>query len=339
MENAKPKNNITIKDIAQELGIAASTVSRALNDHPKISKKRKDDVLNKALEMGYSLGVSNLLMNEKSSIIALIIPSVKDGFYGQVYRGFNEYCLLKGYSLLVLTSFSDALEERKCFEHLLQINPLACIYISATEDNEIPALQVFLQKKLPLVIIHESALQSNVSTFIMDREKAISDALGHLSSSSIKKPLLLIDDAANPLGSPLELVFRREVEMQDMELIDTSVRRINSDKECRFLLDEIYNKEIEFDAILTSSYILALRIQNFLLTRKTEFDAKILLLSLDAHETSSISRPKISYIDFQSSKVAEQIMKLIQSQIVNGFVNETKIFSPKLVIQSSSIRW
>ncbi|NPD48352.1 hypothetical protein, partial [Lentimicrobium sp. S6] len=108
---------------------------------------------------------------------------------------------------------------------------------------------------------------------------------------------------------------------------------------CRFLLDEIYNKEIEFDAILTSSYILALRIQNFLLTRKTEFDAKILLLSLDAHETSSISRPKISYIDFQSSKVAEQIMKLIQSQIVNGFVNETKIFSPKLVIQSSSIRW
>lgn len=339
MEQAKPKNKITIQEIAQELGIAASTVSRALNDHPKISKKRKDTVLNKALEMGYSLGVSNLLMNEKSSIITLVIPSVKDGFYGQVYQGFNTYCRLQGYSLLVLTTNSDTREEQKCFEHLLQINPLACVFVSSSEGNEIPTLQVFLQKKLPLVIIHESTLQSNVSTFIMDREKAVSDALGHLSSSSIKKPLLLIDDGANPIGSPLEQVFRKEAELLEMELIDTSVRRVNSDKKCRFLLDEIYNKEIEFDAIISSSYILALKVQNFLMTRKAEFDTKILLLSLDAHETSSISRPKISYIDFQASIVSEQIMKLIQLQIENGFVNETRIFSPKLVIQSSSIRW
>ena len=339
MEKLKPKNNITIQDIALELGIAASTVSRALNDHPKISKKRKDAVLDKALEMGYSLGVSNLLVNEKSSIIALVIPSIKDGFYGQIFHNFNEYCRQQGYSLLLLTTNSDALEEQKCLEHLLQINPIACIYVSTSEDNEVPALRVFLQKKLPIVIIHESFVQSDFSTFIMDREKAVSDALGHLSSSSIKKPLLLIEDGSNPIGSPLEQVFRKEAELQEMEILDASVRGINSDKECRFLLDEIYNNEIEFDAIITSSYILALKIQNFLMTRKSEFDTKILLLSLDAHETSSISRPKISYIDFQASTVSEQIMKLIQLQITDGFVNETRIFSPKLVIQSSSIRW
>ncbi len=339
MEKPKPKNNTTIQDIAKELGIATSTVSRALNNHPKISKKRKDLVLQKALEMGYSLGVSSLLVNEKSNIIALIVPTVKDGFYGQLYQGFSDYCRIHNYTLMVLSTHSIESEEQKCFEHLLQINPLAFIFISSSENNDIPVLKFLQQQKLPSVIINENIVQQGVSTFIMDREKAVSDALEHLRSSSIHKPLLLIDETSNPIGTPLEMVFKKEAEIREMDIDDESVRAVNTDKECRFLLDEIYNQEIETDAIITSSYVLALKVQNFLLTRKNEFESKILILSLDAHETSSISRPKISYIDFQAPQVAEQIMKLLQQQIHSGFENETRVFSPNLIIQSSSIRW
>lgn len=339
MESEKPKNNVTIQDIARELGIAASTVSRALNNHPKISKNRKDMVLQKALELGYSLGVSSLLVNEKSSLIAIIIPTLKDGFYGQLYQGLSDYCRSKAYSLVAFTSHADKQEEQKCFEHILQIKPMAFVFVSSSEDNDIPALQLLQQQKLPSVILHESKVQSMVSTFIMDREKAISDALDHLSSSSVTKPMLLIDNSSNPIGNPLESVFRKEAELRGMDVNDESIRTLNSDRDTRFLLDEIYNHEIETDAIMTSSYVLALKVQNFLITRKAEFDTKILLLSLDAHETSAISRPKISYIDFQAPKVSVKIMGLLQEQIEHGFENETKIFSPKLVIQSSSIRW
>lgn len=338
METQSKKNNITIQDIAEKLNISASTVSRALNDHPKISKKRKDAVLNMALELGYKLGMPNLLVNERSLIIGLILPQIKDGFYGQIYDRVNEFCDHNGYLLVVFTSHFDLRKEQKCFEQLAQLNPLAFIYTTSDNSTELPPLKIMLQKKIPAVAIHESKYQPMVSSFIMDRNKCLSDAINHLAASGVRRLILLIDETTNPFGDDIYTVFEKELEMADLLLFDGSIRSINSDRDFRFLLDDLYSGKLNAEAIITSSYLLALKIQNFLLSKSNPSQSKALLLSLDGHEVSSISKPKISYSDFKSSQMADQLIILLQEQIHQGFKIETHIFSPKLVIQSSSIR-
>lgn len=334
-----PKNNITIQDIAERLNVSASTVSRALNDHPKISKERKDAVLNMALELGYHLGMPNLLVNERSPIIGLILPTLKGGFFGQIHEAITNYCDANAYVLVSFTTNYNQEKEASCFEQLAQMNPLAFVFVTSNEFEEIPALKIMLQKRIPAVAIHESKYQSVVSTFIMDKEKCLADAIHHLSSSGVKRVLLLVDEITNPLGDQISPIFKKEILAEGMDLFEGSLRSVNDNKEFRFLLDELYSEDLKTDAIITSSYLLALKMQNFLLSKSVSKPSKILLISLDSHDISSISKPKITYTDFQTTQVSNHIMKLLHDQIDHGYKVETSIFSSRLVIQSSSLRF
>lgn len=82
---------ITIKDIARELGISVSTVSRALKDNPEISKATKEMVRESARRLNYkpNLMASNLRTN-KNTTLGVIIPEVNHHFFASVLDGIEQ---------------------------------------------------------------------------------------------------------------------------------------------------------------------------------------------------------------------------------------------------------
>jgi len=87
MKNGK----ITIHDIAKELNIDSSTVSRALSDNSRVTQKTKDRILEKAKELGYQRNVlaSNLRKN-KTNTIGVIVPRISRHFFSSVIAGIEE---------------------------------------------------------------------------------------------------------------------------------------------------------------------------------------------------------------------------------------------------------
>ena len=68
-------SQITIKDIARELGISPSTVSRALIDHPDISQETKRLVNDLAKKYNYKPNIIALsLRSQRSNVIGVVIP-------------------------------------------------------------------------------------------------------------------------------------------------------------------------------------------------------------------------------------------------------------------------
>ncbi|HON19662.1 MAG TPA: LacI family DNA-binding transcriptional regulator, partial [Salinivirgaceae bacterium] len=68
---------ITIKDIAKALGISASTVSRALKDHPDIAPETKKQVNELAKKLNYRPNpIALSLRNQRSNIVAVIVPEI-----------------------------------------------------------------------------------------------------------------------------------------------------------------------------------------------------------------------------------------------------------------------
>ena len=63
--------NITITDLAEELGISPSTVSRALNNSPKISEKRRREINELALERGFKLRT----FTRRTTNLCILIPT------------------------------------------------------------------------------------------------------------------------------------------------------------------------------------------------------------------------------------------------------------------------
>lgn len=87
------KKKSTIKDIANVLGITPSAVSRALNNHPRISDKTKTAVHQIAKNLNYQPNqLASALRKGKSNLVGVIVPRAKSNFFSSVVENMEE-CL------------------------------------------------------------------------------------------------------------------------------------------------------------------------------------------------------------------------------------------------------
>jgi LacI family transcriptional regulator len=99
------KRQTTIHDIARYLGIAASTVSRALNDHPRISEKTKTLVRKAAEQLDYKQNiVAANLRKGTGNTIGVIIPLINRFFFANIIYGIEAIANPAGYNILICPS-------------------------------------------------------------------------------------------------------------------------------------------------------------------------------------------------------------------------------------------
>ena len=114
------KPQITIKDIARELGVSPSTVSRALKDNPDISQETRDAIHKYAREHNYKPNVLALnLRTSRSNTIGVIIPQLVHHFFSCVLSGIEETAAKAGYNILVAQSNEEYEREVKIVHSFL----------------------------------------------------------------------------------------------------------------------------------------------------------------------------------------------------------------------------
>lgn len=128
--------NTTIYDIAKKLGITAATVSRALNNNPKISQKTKELVFKTAKELNYQKNNFALaLKSGQSKNIGLIVPYINRNFFSSVIRGVEEELYPQGYQTIIFQTHEDEEKEKHIFESLMN-NNVDGILISISRDTK-----------------------------------------------------------------------------------------------------------------------------------------------------------------------------------------------------------
>ena len=116
---ARRGGQVTIKDIAQALGISHATVSRALNDSPLINAGTKDRIRAKADEMGYVPDpAARVMRGELSTIVGFILPDVQNHFYSASAKVLAESVSAAGFQLVLAISEDDPERERRHVEEL-----------------------------------------------------------------------------------------------------------------------------------------------------------------------------------------------------------------------------
>ena len=100
------KERATIHDIAKKLNITASTVSRALKDHPRISAETKKAVQKIAQKLNYQPNnIAAALRNGKSKILGIIVPMVDRSFFSSVIRGIEEIANGANYNVMICQTY------------------------------------------------------------------------------------------------------------------------------------------------------------------------------------------------------------------------------------------
>ncbi len=141
-----------MKDIALELGVSLVTVSKALRNHPDISKKTRERVEAKVKEKNYRPNLAaRSLVTGRSSLIGFIVPDLIHPFFAEVAKGLSLVLREHGYFLVMSSSEEDAMLEQQEIEHMLAHRLDAIVVASCTND---PAgLREIQAGETPLILV------------------------------------------------------------------------------------------------------------------------------------------------------------------------------------------
>ena len=126
---------ITIKNIAHKLNISASTVSRALNDHPDIHIQTKILVKKVADELEYNPNIiARNLKLSKSKQIGVIVPEIRHDFFANAISGIEEVAYQKGYTIVIAQS-NEQLEREIINLNSMYLYRVAGIIVSISQTT------------------------------------------------------------------------------------------------------------------------------------------------------------------------------------------------------------
>ncbi len=161
------RQTTTIKDIAKELGISPSTVSRALKDHFEISEATKEAVRRVAKELNYqpnSLALS--LRYSKSNTIGIIVPEIVHFFFSTVISGIEDIAQSRGYNVII-TQSNESVEREMMNIQTLFNNRVDGVLVSLSRESfDYSHFEAIMQKGLPIVFfdrVAETLTTSNVT--------------------------------------------------------------------------------------------------------------------------------------------------------------------------------
>src|SRR5215469_4687810 len=104
----------TIKEIAKQLNVSVSTVSRALHDHPGIGMRTKMRVQELARELDYEPNQTAIFFKQRKTFtIGVVIPNLKEEFFSEAVNGIEDVATGHKYSVLISQSKDDVERERR----------------------------------------------------------------------------------------------------------------------------------------------------------------------------------------------------------------------------------
>ena len=182
------KKSITIHDIAKKLNITASTVSRALNDHPLISDQTKKRVKDLAKKLNYQPNtVAANLRKGKANTIGLVIPRINRIFFASIISGIESVLNQAGFNILITQSEED-LEKEKCNIQTLINNRVRGIIISHSKSSKDGKhFQQIIDNDIALVQFDRVYEDINSSIVINDNIAGSYEAVNHLINQGYKK--------------------------------------------------------------------------------------------------------------------------------------------------------
>lgn len=182
------KRYATIKDIAKELNISTSTVSRALADRWDVKPETRAKVLETAERLNYRPNVlAKNLLSQRTGTIGIIIPEFVNSFFPKVIMGIQEVLYKENYRMLI-TQSSESHEEELANLHLLENSMVEGIIISVTrEGSNSEEYQRIINSGIPIVFFNRVCEATEASKVIIDDRTMAFRAVEHLIQSGYKR--------------------------------------------------------------------------------------------------------------------------------------------------------
>lgn len=248
---------VTIKDIAERVGVSVTTISRVLNNRGYLSDNLKKKVHEAMEEMNYQPNeLARSLSRKKSNVIGLIVPDISHPFFGQMAKHIEYYAYKYGYKLMLCNSLLNKKKEKEYIE-LLRASQVDGIIMGSHTMR----VEDYMAIRLPLVTL-DRRISDSIPYISSDNYRGGALATRLLLKKNCKKVAYLSGSLQlNLLAKQRHDAFMAQVAGQEVEYV---VRQTDLNgfkyKEYERLVRELFGEHPDIDGVFASSDMLALQV-------------------------------------------------------------------------------
>ncbi len=302
----------TLKDIANELNLTVSAVSKALSNHPAMSDATKELVKQTAVKLNYQQNkIALSLKTGKSHIIGVMIPSAEKVFFGSVVHGIEKIINPMGYNLLLFQTNELTSYEVKGIDTFLQSNVDGIIASIAKETTHYEHYEEIKRRNIPLILFDRVEESLGVHGVKIDDYAGGYLATEHLIKKGYKNICHIAGLQHIQIFRDRLKGYKDALQTYKMKFEETMVyygkNSIESGDEG---MKDLLRRNIKIDAVFCVEDFTALGAMQFLKEAQIKIPKEIGIIGFANESFGKYISPSLTTIDQQTISMGEEAAKL-----------------------------
>lgn len=335
---------VTIKDIARELEISPSTVSRALKDHPDISPKTKKAVNDLAEKLHYqpnSIALS--LRKSKTDTIGIIIPEFVHFFFSTVISGIEDVAYEKGYNVIISQSNESYEREVSDTSAMVSHRVDGLLVSMSKETRDISHFKELVERGIPLVFFDRICPELKTNRVMIDDFEAAFKAVEHLISTGKRRIAHLYGDLNLLICKNRYEGYKAALKKYNLPFIEefASYAGMLELESAKNLMNRILDLPEIPDGVFAHNDVVAYGAMLAIKERGVKIPEECAVIGFSDWQFSSFVEPGLSTISQSGFEMGQEAARLFLDQMENGdenYVPQTKIIPTKLIIRGSTVK-
>lgn len=332
---------VRLKDIAQDLGVSAVTVSKVLRDHPDIGAATKKRVLQRVKELQYRPNLmARGLVTGHTSLIAFVVPDLVDSFFAEIAVTLQYQLRQAGYSMVIAWTANDPEVQMTEIEHLLSLGVDAMVVATAGED--LASFRLLEERDVPYVLLDRNLPELKATFVGADDLLAGRLATAHLLENGCKRVAHLRGEMISTGNLRLQ-GYEQALEQAGLPVkpryiagpIRTGKGSFHDGFEgARKLLEE----RPRIDGLFCFNDSLAMGAMEAVRAAGLRIPQDLAIIGCGNHPLSGALRLPLSSIDQNTQALGEKSAKAVLAAVLKRRSSRSTVLEPKLLMRASSER-
>jgi LacI family transcriptional regulator, galactose operon repressor len=186
-------SNVTIRDVAQRVGVSPMTVSRVINDSALVSPETRRRVEEAISELGYVPSrLARGLSAKRTGTLAVIVPDVANPFFTLIVRGAEDVARRAGYRVILCDTRADLGVEREVVEEMIA-HRVEGILIAPVSDRSREHLRRLAKFAVPFVLVDRTVPDISADAVLGDSAEGAQRLVEHLLSLGHRQIGLIVE--------------------------------------------------------------------------------------------------------------------------------------------------
>lgn len=332
--------NVTIKDIARELGVSPSTVSRALKDHPDISPETKRQVRELVEKLKYTPNAVALsLRNRKTNIIGVIVPQMVHHFFSSVISGIEEAAMAGGYNVMIFQSNEDYDREVMNVQALLSSRVDGVLVSISKNSRKYGHFRELMNNDVPLVLFDRVTDELETDKVVVDDFNGAFTAVEQLIKTGCRRIAHFGTSQHLQIGYQRQRGYITALEKNGIEVDYSLIAKCDTFDDALALTPSFLDRPDRPDAFFAVNDLTATAILQVLRKMNIKVPEEISVTGFTDGLVSTVTDPPLTTVSQHGFEMGKRAAEILLDRINSGIEVKNpvlEIIPTELVIREST---